>query len=35
MLAAKRFASVAPEVNLGNLFHRGDEAYRSENPPWI
>ena len=35
MLAAKRSAGVAPEVNLRNALHISDEANQSGNPPWL
>ena len=35
MLAAKRSAGVAAEVNLRNLLHAGDEAHKQGNPPTV
>ena len=33
--AAKRSAGVAPEVNLRNPLHAGDEACKRGNLPWL
>ena len=35
MLAIKRSAGVAPEVNLNNPLSVGDEAYKPIDPPWL
>ena len=35
MLPAKRSAEVAPEVNQRNPLHKGDEASKWGNPPWL
>ena len=35
LLATKRLAGVAPEVNLRNLLFAGDEAYKRGNPLWL
>ena len=34
MLATKRSAGIAPEVNLGNPLHAGDKARKQHNTPW-
>ena len=35
ILAAKRSAGVAPEVNLRNPLRVGDEARKQGNLPWL
>ena len=35
MLAIKRSAGVAPEVNVSNPLHTGDEARKSGDQPWL
>ena len=35
MLATKRSAGTAPEVNLRNLLHMGNKVCKWGNPPWL
>ena len=35
MLAAKRSVDVAPEVNVRNPLHAGNEVHEQGNPPWL
>ena len=35
MLVDKKSAGVAPEVNLRNMLHAGDEAHKRRNQPWL
>ena len=35
MLATKKSAGVAPEMNLRNPLHTGDETLKRGNPSWL